>query len=101
MGSATPEDSGTTLLRLRLKAGLSARQLAELSGIAHSSVCRIERGHAATKDVLVALAKVLGPKVYDSVALYPPEPRGGNHVLRGRLAWGMSRRQAAMRIGVT
>lgn len=101
MGSGAPEPSGTVVRRLRLLAGLSARQLAERAGISHSSVCRVERGHAATKDVLVALAGVLGPKVYDSVRVWPPEPHGGSPVLRARRSWGMSRRQAAKRIGVT
>lgn len=96
-----PEPSGLAFARLRNARGLSARQLAEQAGVSHSSVSRIERGYSVTRDVLDALAGVLGPAVHDAVRVWPPVPVGESPLLIARRLWGVSRSEAAERIGVS
>jgi transcriptional regulator with XRE-family HTH domain len=98
MGIGDPEASGRELARLRIAAGLSARQLAEKAGVSHSAVFRAERGRSIAYPAVVGLARVLGPSVYEHVAVWPP---GDGPIIDARRLAGETRPQAAKRAGVT
>lgn len=100
MGNGAPEPSGQALARLRIAAGLTARQLAERAGVSHTSVSYAERGRMVTRGMAASLATVLGPAVYDAVAVWPPESTT-TALARARAASGESIPQAAARAGVT
>lgn len=101
MGNAAPDTSGLHVTRLRLAAGLSARQLATKAGVSTSCVHRAESGRAVTRDVLAKLASILGPSIYDAVPLWPPVPAGDNAVARARRQTGEALTEAASRAGVS
>jgi len=101
VGNEAPERSGRELARLRTARGLSARQLAELAGVSHSSVCRAEDGHHVRREIVAALAKVLGPAVYDDVPVWPPLPVGDGLLEVARRETGESISDAATRAGVS
>lgn len=100
----TAGDSGVSLRRLRLLAGMSLRELAERAGVTHSLIARAEQGHTVSKATCDALAAVLGPKVYEAVATQT-RPRltsaGLNPVVAARHRMGLPRKYAAKRIGVS
>lgn len=65
---------GENIRRLRIKAGLSARQLAEKAGL--STVAMIECGHRPGRmDTLERIAKALGVPMGDLFAEAPGLPR--------------------------
>lgn len=101
MGNATPEPPGQALSRLRIAAGLSARQLAELAGVSHTAVSQAERGRAVKRDVLAALEGVLGPKVREVVAVWPALPTDDTAVAKACRDMGESVAEAAKRAGVS
>ncbi len=53
------------LKELRINCGLSQRRLAELAGVANTSVWKIEHGGGANPATLKKLADVLGVKPVD------------------------------------
>lgn len=66
------ETAGATLRLARKRAGLSVRAFAELQGITHSEISRIERGRGTTLEKYAALASGLGLTIHD---LFPPAPK--------------------------
>lgn len=92
---------GVGLRRLRLLAGYSLRQLAEAAGVTHTAIARAEAGQPVSKGTRDALARVLGPEVNAAVVMRPRMTKAGlNPVVAARHAQGLSRRDAAKRIGV-
>jgi transcriptional regulator with XRE-family HTH domain len=55
------------LMELRINCGLSQRRLAELAGVANTSVWKIEHGGGANPATLKKLADVLGVKPVELV----------------------------------
>ena len=53
------------LRELRINQGLSQRRLADLAGVANTSVWKIERGGGANPATLKKLADVLGVRAVD------------------------------------
>lgn len=99
MGIAAPESSGQRVARLRIQAGLSARQLAEKAGVSHSCVNQVERGRAVTREVLAKLEVILGP--LDFLPLWPALPAGTTPLAQARRVTRESPREAAERAGVS
>lgn len=101
MGNAAPDLPGQALTRLRLAAGLSARQLAERAGVSHALISKAERGRAVTRDALAALEGVLGPGVKDAVTVWPAPPSDDTPVARACRESGEWIAQVAKRAGVS
>src|SRR3954468_10555722 len=101
MGNAKPEPSGVELAPLRIAAGLSARQLAQQAGVSHVAVSQAERGRPIRPRVFQALTKVLGPGVRDAVTVWPPLGDDATPLALARRVRGETRRQAAIRAGVS
>lgn len=101
MGKAAPESPGQALTRLRLAAGLSARQLAIRAGVSHTLISKAEAGRAVTRDVLVALEGVLGPGVKDAVTVWPAPPTDDTAVAKACRESGEWIAQVAKRAGVS
>jgi transcriptional regulator with XRE-family HTH domain len=62
---STVEVDVEKLKELRINRGLSQRRLAELAGVANTSVWKIEQGGGANPATLKKLADVLGVKPVD------------------------------------
>lgn len=88
-----------TLSLLRIRAGLSVRELSARAGVSASSVYRLERGGTARREVRDALVSVLGPAASEAIVVKHDWPQ--TPLYRARLAHGMSEREAAKRAGVT
>ena len=78
------------------------RELAEVAGVSHTVIARAEHGRAVSMPTLDALAGVLGDEVREVVTVGVRKTAAGedNPVVAARRAQGLSRRQAAKRIGV-
>ena len=63
--SPTVEVDVDKLRELRINQGLSQRRLADLAGVANTSVWKIERGGGANPATLKKLADVLGVRAVD------------------------------------
>jgi transcriptional regulator with XRE-family HTH domain len=90
---------GATLSLLRIRAGLSVRELSARAGVSASSVYRLERGGTARREVRDALVKVLGPAAHKAIVVKHDWPRTPLYL--ARLEQGMSEREAARAAGVT
>lgn len=92
---------GRELVRMRVRAGLSARELAAKAGVSAASVLRAERGEPLNSDVRAKLAAVLGEDVFALV----PGPRapgeGAPPVRWARFRAGLTQEEAATLAGVT
>lgn len=56
---ASDETPGHWLERMRNEAGLSLRELSELSGVAHANIWRIERGGNARVETILRITNAL------------------------------------------
>src|SRR3954469_18224431 len=90
---------GVTLSLLRIRAGLSVRELSARAGVSTSSVYRLERGGTARREVRDALVRVLGPAASEAIVVKHDWPTSPLYL--ARLEHGMSERQAARAAGVT
>jgi transcriptional regulator with XRE-family HTH domain len=100
MESAAGTSSGVAFSRLRMLAGLSARQLATRSGVHVSSVWRVERGEYVKREVRDALVLVLGSDARALISVRRPD-RPLTPLYLARLSRGESGREAAKRAGVS
>lgn len=101
MGNEAPDPVGVALTRLRLDAGLSARQAAQAAGVSVSSVIRAERGQALTRPIIDALAGVLGESVHEFTRVAREIPPDAVPALLARHERGLSRAAAAKLTGVS
>lgn len=91
--------SGATFTRLRIAAGLSARQLATRAGVHVSSVLRAERGGYVKPETRDRLVLALGPDVVALIAVRRDRP--DTPLYLARRDRGESGREAARRAGVS
>lgn len=103
MSKGNTGGAGGGLRRLRLVAGFSLRDLADVAGISHAAIARAETTGQATPRVIDALSAVLGDEVRDVIGLARPRgtQAGTNPVVAARHERGWSRRKAARYVGVS